>query len=251
MSEILGFGINSYRNYESGEVQSQANARLIQLADDPEKFSDLVDLSDALEGKAKEKLVKKLEGLIDEQHQNYFSLALKDYLLGNNVSDQYSGYRKPSIDKLTEMVLFFSERLTPFTTKLNKLLFFADFLSFKLHGQSISGARYRAIDGGPVPNNFHSIFDFMANHKSIIINHVVFPSGFDGEQFIASPERPFNQELFSPEELGVLGKVADYFKDVSTADIIDVSHKEKAWIENQLDKNLISYQDCAFQLSID
>src|SRR3989304_8867898 len=32
MSDILGFGTNSYRQYEAGEVPSQSNARLIQLA---------------------------------------------------------------------------------------------------------------------------------------------------------------------------------------------------------------------------
>jgi len=38
MSEILGFGANSYRNYENGEVPNQSNANLIQLANDPIKF---------------------------------------------------------------------------------------------------------------------------------------------------------------------------------------------------------------------
>jgi putative zinc finger/helix-turn-helix YgiT family protein len=31
MSEILGFGINGYRQYESGEMPSIANAKLIQM----------------------------------------------------------------------------------------------------------------------------------------------------------------------------------------------------------------------------
>ncbi len=38
MSEILGFGINSYRNYENGEVPNQSNANLIQLAKNPIQF---------------------------------------------------------------------------------------------------------------------------------------------------------------------------------------------------------------------
>src|SRR4030042_3902051 len=38
MSEVLGFGPNSYRNYEAGEVPSQSNARLIQLVADPPEF---------------------------------------------------------------------------------------------------------------------------------------------------------------------------------------------------------------------
>ncbi|HLS31303.1 MAG TPA: hypothetical protein VK021_10635 [Flavobacteriaceae bacterium] len=35
MSEILGFGGNSYRNYEKGEVPSVSNARLIQSVKAP------------------------------------------------------------------------------------------------------------------------------------------------------------------------------------------------------------------------
>ena len=35
MAAILGFGTNSYRQYESGEMPSISNAKLIQLADNP------------------------------------------------------------------------------------------------------------------------------------------------------------------------------------------------------------------------
>ena len=57
MSEILGFGTNSYRQYESGEVPSQSNARLIQLADNPHEFKRLVDLCNTIESKVKDKLL--------------------------------------------------------------------------------------------------------------------------------------------------------------------------------------------------
>src|ERR1700741_1566250 len=35
MSEILGFGVNQYRLYETGEIPSEVNGRLIQLAARP------------------------------------------------------------------------------------------------------------------------------------------------------------------------------------------------------------------------
>ena len=44
MSEILGFGINSYRKYEAGEMPSIANAKLIQMADDPNSFINMIEL---------------------------------------------------------------------------------------------------------------------------------------------------------------------------------------------------------------
>ncbi|MFN5442317.1 MAG: type II TA system antitoxin MqsA family protein, partial [Flavobacteriia bacterium] len=48
MSEILGFGVNSYRNYELGEVPNLSNGKLIQLAADPRKFQNLIELSESL-----------------------------------------------------------------------------------------------------------------------------------------------------------------------------------------------------------
>lgn len=249
MSEILGFGINSYRNYESGEVPSQANARLIQIANDPEKFKDLVGLSDVLNEKQKEKLLKRIDSLIEEKEQNLFSFGFQDYLLGENISDQYSGYKKPSLDRLTEMVVFFSEKLEPWKTILNKLLFYADFLTFKLTCFSISGARYRAINMGPVPNNFNSIFEYMTNNDDIDVYITRFNNGNEGEQFKSNKNRQFNSSMFNGMELSILEKIAETFKNTSTSDIIDFSHKEKAWIENEKERKIISYKDYAFDLT--
>lgn len=241
MSAILGFGTNSYRQYESGEMPSVSNARLIQMIDDPKKFIDLVELCDALDTATKEKHIKIAGNIIDDRMRNYFSFNLKDYLLGEHLADVYSGYRNPNFEKFTEMVVFFSERIEPFKTKMNKLLFYADFLMFKQSCFSISGVRYRAIDLGPVPTNFQSIFEYLANNQFIDIQYTHFSQGFTGEQFKARKERPFNSELFSETELSVLNKVVDLFKESSTSEIIETSHLEEAWKQNEKDKNVISY----------
>ncbi|CAN5236000.1 DUF4065 domain-containing protein [soil metagenome] len=249
MSEILGFGINSYRNYENGEVPSLANSRLIQIAKDPDKFKDLVALSAVLDEKQREKLIKKGNALIEEREHNYFTIELQDYLLGKNISDEYSGYRNPNLDKLTEMVVFFSAQLAPWKTKLNKLLFYADFLLFNKTGYSMSGARYRAINMGPVPNNFNSIFEYMANKDHIDIYITQFTKGGEGEQFKPHPNRKFNAELFNDTELSIINQVAEKFKNISTAEMIEYCHKEKAWLDNEKERRLISYRDYGFELS--
>lgn len=140
------------------------------------------------------------------------------------------------------MVVFFTEKLEPWKTKLNKLLFYADFLFYKNTGGSISGARYRAINMGPVPNNFNSIFEYMANCNDIDICITEFPDGHTGDQFKSNPERKFNPELFNEFELQVLNQVAEKFKNTTTSQIIDISHQESAWKENfKNGKNLIDY----------
>ena len=59
MSTILGFGANSYRKYESGEMPSVSNTRLIQMIDDPKKFIELVDLCDAISSEHKTKYINR------------------------------------------------------------------------------------------------------------------------------------------------------------------------------------------------
>lgn len=242
MSMILGFGANSYRKYEAGEMPSVSNARLIQVADDPSKFIDMVLLCEDLGKVDIGKLVAKAKKIKAEKERNFFDFNIKDYLLGSHLADVYSGYRNPNFEKFSEMVVFFSEKLKPFKTKLNKLLFYADFEMFKQTCFSISGVRYKAIPKGPVPNNFQSIFEYLENNKTIDICYVTFPQGYTGEQYIARKDRPFNKDLFTEQELSILNEVARKFKDTNTGDIVEISHKEKAWIDNEKQKDEISYE---------
>ena len=140
------------------------------------------------------------------------------------------------------MVVFFAEKMQPWKTKLNKLLFYADFAMYRQTGYSISGISYRAIPMGPVPNNFSSLFEYMVNSDQIGINCTSFPDGGIGEQFIALPNRAFSSEIFSAGELEVLNGIAKRFADACTQNIIDLSHQEKAWSENEKDRNLIDYR---------
>lgn len=247
MSEILGFGVNSYRQYEAGEMPSTANAKLIQMISDPKTFIDMVELCGTLDEKLKAKYIQKAQLLVEDRNRNNFEFNLKKYLLGNHLADIYSGYRNPNLEKFTEMVVYFAEKIQPFKTKMNKLLFYADFLMFKQSCFSISGVRYNAIDKGPVPNNFQSIFEYLANKKEVDIYTTEFPE-YTGEQFKVSKDRTFNKSIFSAAELEVLKKVSSVFKSTSTTDIIELSHLEDAWKKNEKDKKVISYE-YAFNLN--
>jgi uncharacterized phage-associated protein len=242
MSEVLGFGANSYRNYETGEVPSQSNARLIQLADDAHEFKKLVTLSNAYEGQSKEKILRKVESIIQEQNQFKQKLEIENYLIGQKAVNTKTGYRQPDLAKFSEMVVFFTENLQPWKTKLNKLLFYADFGMFRNTIYSISGIQYQAISMGPVPYNFQSIFEYLANNDDVDVYFTTFPNGNVGEQFKPNKNRKFNSDLFNELELKTLEEVASRFKNTSTTEIIEISHREKAWIENVEEKRIIDYR---------
>ncbi|HOB84124.1 MAG TPA: DUF4065 domain-containing protein [Bacteroidales bacterium] len=241
MSEILGFGVNSYRQYESGEIPSQSNARLIQLAEDPHEFKKLVDLCSTIETKVKDKILHKIQLVLEEQKNSRFERLLENYFFESCVPNSLTGFKIPSLKKFTEMVVFFTELMQPWKTKMNKLLFYSDFLMFKQTGFSISGIQYRAIPMGPVPDNFNSIYEYLAKNDNIDILYSSFANGGIGEQFKPNSNRSSDMEFFNKTELSILHNVVERFKNTSTNEIIEMSHKEKAWLENINGMKLIDY----------
>lgn len=112
----------------------------------------------------------------------------------------------------------------------------------------MSGVQYRAIPMGPVPNNFNSIFEYLANKQELDIYYTNFDNGGTGEQFMPNANKTFNKELFTESELQILESVAERFKNTSTNEIIEISHREKAWIDNYSERKLIDY-NYSFELN--
>lgn len=241
MSEILGFGPNTYRLYEQGEIPSLSNARLIQLAADPEEFEKLTDLCDELTEKERVKIRKRIRELAATEVSSSFS-GLAGYLFGNDLSPNlFRGYRRPELTKFNQMVAFFAQKLHPFKVKMCKLLFYADFAAFKRTGRSISGVSYIAIGMGPVPNNFDGLFNEARRQGYLRIEYQDFQNGGTGEQFLAGPTG-FDQTVFTDTEYQVLMEICTRFAAASTTEMIRMSHEEEAWKADTAGNGLISYR---------
>ncbi|MEX0720797.1 MAG: type II TA system antitoxin MqsA family protein [Balneolaceae bacterium] len=251
MSEILGFGVNTYRNYESGEVPQASNAKLIKLAANPEKFNSLVEISDALSDKELKRLLEKVDLIIEQENDSDERLLKQLLSYKFQTPNVFTGYRDIRFEKFSNMIIYFAEALQPFKTKLNKLLFYSDFLNYKKTGFSISGCNYRAIELGPVPNGYDTLFEYFKRNEFFKIDYIEFDNRENiGERFIPNPQKAFDKDLFTNTEIDCLKTISLYFKDASSDDIIDASHKEKAWEQREKKKELIEY-DYAFDLSIE
>lgn len=245
MSTILGFGPNTYRNYENGEVPSTANARLIQLIEDPKEFARIVNFSQCMDQKEKEKILRKTEQLAESKSS--INQNMEHWLLNTGNPNEFNGYQLFNLEKITNIVIFFSERMQPWKTIMNKLLFYCDFYHFKKTDYSITGLNYRAIPLGPVPSKFDSLFEYLADNQ-LLLKEYIQPAGEgSGEKFHPGSNSYFKPELFNPGELEILDAVYAKFKELTTQQIIDLSHREKAWTENQKDKKIISY-NYAFEI---
>jgi uncharacterized phage-associated protein len=229
MSEILGLGPNVYRNYELGEIPSITTGRLIQLAKDPVEFRKLIELtSNELKPHELDNINKK----VSEKLAGYdeFEQRMEEQLFGTRVPNLYNGYRSPSFKKLGMMVKFFAISLAPFKTKMNKLLFYADFSHYANTGYSITGLTYVAISHGPVPKNYGAIYDRLWDNGFVDIEEVEY-NGYEGEKFLNHDGSP-DLGVFTELEVNILERVVKEIGTYSTSRVVDMSHNEMAWKRN-------------------
>jgi uncharacterized phage-associated protein len=135
----------------------------------------------------------------------------------------FQGLQPFSAEKLGAMVDHFARRGSQiYKTKLNKLLFYADFTNYYLHGRSISGARYVHLPYGPVPDRYETLLHSLASSGTIDV--------IKGESFemIKGGERPCETQL-THEEQQTLDWVLQQYGSLSSKAISELSHREKAY----------------------
>lgn len=247
MSEILGLGANGYSNYESGEMPTPAIGNLLSAAVNPSTFLQFVNKSTAhFSDKNLIRLQDRLHQLVQDANKPLSDIQL----LGIHAKpDQFTGFRKMNPEKIASLIVHlikhgksqFNDKL-----KINKLLFFSDFLHFKHHGYSISGLSYRAIQYGPVPTRYDFLYSFLENEAYISSKFIPLPNGAVREIFLVNEKKL--SPVFTQEEIQTLAIITKKFYHTPTWNIVEMSHKEKAWKEMESKPSCISYQQYAFRL---
>ena len=233
MSQILGFGINQYRMYEDGEVPSVSNARTIIAAREKDVFMSFVEAS---KSDMTEQEYQRIRKKVEAADGDYKPIVLPS---------EYTGFRSLSTDKVANVVrLIISTIGSTFVTKMNKLLFYADFIHYKKHGYGITGITYKALPFGPVPEHWGTLYSSLSG---VDMEEFVYPSGQSGIKLEAIEN---TDNILNESELSTVEKVCALFSNMSAGEISQTSHLEKGWIENKDNSSAISYQD-AFALNYD
>lgn len=245
MSEILGLGANTYRLYEAGEMPSVSNGRLIMSVKEPGEFLRQVEASAHLLTSKEVDRIKESVRKIQENNRRYiWELMFEEKIFGRQIPDEFTGYKEPQLNKVAQVIAYFTDRMDLFKTKLNKLLYYSDFCYYKKTGYSMTGIAYRAVNFGPVPSEYEKMYVKLVDDEKIEINQVEVGNGHYGE--IIRSVDAFDQSYFTPIGLQVLESVCRSFKSKTTDEIVQISHNELAWKENYEDKRIISYQKYAF-----
>ena len=238
MSKLLGFGDNQYRKYEEGEMPSVSNGKMISALKDPHFFLEILKLA---QNQFPNDEILKIEKRVKELllNNSCFENKINEFIFHNRLSlrSSMNGYASVIPEKVKQIIVFFASALQGvFETKLNKLLFYSDFLSYKKYGKGISGLQYQAISYGPVPVRYSTIYENLDGLKKEIIN---LGNGYSGS--IITTVEQFEQSLFTVEELEVLKCVLVHFEKSKANEISEMSHAEEAWRQNEKQHSLIDY----------
>ena len=224
MSAILGIGTNQWRLYESGEVPSVSNGRMIRSIMNPKVFLDLVEsIRQQLTDKEYANIKEKVQNVI-AQSKDYHLNAYECRRVFSSTRGADNGYSATSLTKLKAiMLMILHECGEVFCTKMNKLLFYIDFLSYRQRGYSMSGLCYRAIDFGPVPDRWDRVYsEFDEIHQEPR------PIGeYEGNVLVANTD--IDDSVLSSEDKSIIHNVCERFKNCSSREISAISHEEPSW----------------------
>ncbi|MCX6702662.1 MAG: Panacea domain-containing protein [Candidatus Wolfebacteria bacterium] len=113
-------------------------------------------------------------------------------------------------------------------TKLNKLLYYLDFVYFRDHKNSVTGDVYIHQGYGPVPSRIDEILAVLKDEGAIDTEAVDFK---DGEliQFELKNPKKLDESVFAPEQKKLLKQICDEFGNWPTEKIVAQTHLEAPW----------------------
>lgn len=149
---------------------------------------------------------------------------------------------KLKIDKFKDILLYILEKCAGKPnigeTLLYKLLYFSDFNYYEIYEEHLTGAEYRKLPFGPVPQKLDSIIKQMIASK-MIERFITEYHGYPQTRYI--PLTKPNIKNLKASEKDILDKVIDQYSDWSASAISDYSHKDMPWLASK-DGEVIDYE---------
>jgi hypothetical protein len=135
-----------------------------------------------------------------------------------------------SHDKFRELVLYVARETQDDPrcgrTKLNKILFYSDFLAYRSLGEPISGQRYQKLEHGPAPRGLlPAVEDMQADGACAWQERDHF--GFALRKLI--PLREPDLSVFSGPEVDLVRQVISELWELNATEVSDLSHRFVGW----------------------
>jgi transcriptional regulator with XRE-family HTH domain len=157
------------------------------------------------------------------------------------------------ISKFKNVLLYISERCAGKPnvgeTVLYKLLYFSDFNYYELYEEHLTGAKYRKLPYGPVPQKLDTIIGQMME-KGLIQR--IKTEYYDKMQTRYIPLAKADLTEMKASEKEVIDKVIEQMSDWSASAISSYSHKDMPWLATkegeEINYELAFYREAPFSV---
>ena len=134
-------------------------------------------------------------------------------------------------------------------TVLYKLLYFSDFNYYELYEEHLTGAKYRKLPYGPVPQKLNTIIQQMLETGKLQRVKTKY-HGYPQTRFL--PLEKANLTELKASEKEVIDKVIEQMSDWSATSISNYSHKDMPWLASkegeEINYELAFYREAPFSV---
>src|SRR5450759_211484 len=157
------------------------------------------------------------------------------------------------VNKFKNVLLYILERCAGKPnvgeTVLYKLLYFSDFNYYELYEEHLTGAKYRKLPYGPVPQKMDAIINQMIDKGQLQRVKTEY-HGYSQIRYLPL-EKPNLTELRASEK-EIIDKVIEQMSDWSASAISNYSHKDMPWLASkegeEISYELAFYRDSPFSV---
>lgn len=133
-------------------------------------------------------------------------------------------------EKYKNAILYFVKNMDKYelgTTKLAKLLYYLDFLSYRDKRESVTKADHYKQQYGPVPQDFFEIIKELREEEAINIQRKKLEDGRETDIYTIHEEP--DEDVFNEEEIELMRNLIEKYKDWETDLLVAKSHSELPW----------------------
>lgn len=152
-------------------------------------------------------------------------------------------------EKLKSLVLYICDRVSDpselGTTKLNKILYYSDFVQFTKTGKSITGEKYVKRQHGPVAYDILKIENELEEENKLVKKDSDF-YGYKQRQYFSLKEPELS--LFTAEEISTVDKIIETITKNHSATSISLLSHNHVWESAEIGEEIPYYTSLVSEL---
>jgi len=134
-------------------------------------------------------------------------------------------------DRFRELLLYVAAKCATHprfgATKLNKILFYSDFMAYLRLGSPITGVEYQKLEHGPAPRLLTPIKRDMIEKRELAEQPKLLFSGRTQKRLINL--RQPDLSIFEPTQIALVDYVIDRLQHMTADEVSEFSHQEIGW----------------------